>query len=150
MSISEQRTLQPCGTRAAYRRHKRKGEEPCGPCGEAYHADNRASGKRWSARRSAERATRVPVKHVPQVEVPTVVPGPLGVGPCAVPANGLLWDPVRDGESHSVARRRQRQAAAVCLTHCPVLDRCRINDPGVAGVVAGVIRLDKEAKHVDQ
>ena len=29
------RMLQPCGTRAAYRRHLRRGEEPCGACKEA-------------------------------------------------------------------------------------------------------------------
>ncbi len=27
--------LRPCGTRAAYRRHRRRGEEPCQPCKDA-------------------------------------------------------------------------------------------------------------------
>jgi hypothetical protein len=27
--------LQPCGTRAAYRRHRRRGETPCQPCRDA-------------------------------------------------------------------------------------------------------------------
>jgi len=32
------RTLQPCGTNAAYQRHRRKGEYPCPPCLEAHAA----------------------------------------------------------------------------------------------------------------
>ena len=35
------RKLQPCGTRAAYTRHKRRSEDPCGPCEEANRADAR-------------------------------------------------------------------------------------------------------------
>ena len=35
------RELEPCGTRAAYQRHRRAGEEPCGPCREAMRAANR-------------------------------------------------------------------------------------------------------------
>jgi hypothetical protein len=26
------RELKPCGTSASYQRHRRRGEEPCGPC----------------------------------------------------------------------------------------------------------------------
>lgn len=33
------RELSPCGTLAAYRRHKRKDEPVCGPCAEANRAD---------------------------------------------------------------------------------------------------------------
>jgi hypothetical protein len=33
---------QPCGTWAAYKRHKRRGDEPCEPCGEAQRARGRA------------------------------------------------------------------------------------------------------------
>jgi hypothetical protein len=33
---------QPCGTRAAYTRHRRNGETPCRPCRDAAAADNRA------------------------------------------------------------------------------------------------------------
>ena len=32
------RELQPCGTRAAYTRHRRRSEEPCGPCRAAANA----------------------------------------------------------------------------------------------------------------
>ena len=35
------RELKPCGTRAAYQRHRRAGEEPCDPCREAMRAANR-------------------------------------------------------------------------------------------------------------
>lgn len=31
--------LKPCGTNAAYQRHRRKGEYPCGPCLEAHAED---------------------------------------------------------------------------------------------------------------
>lgn len=30
------RAVEPCGTDAAYERHRRHGEEPCGPCREAH------------------------------------------------------------------------------------------------------------------
>lgn len=33
------RELKPCGTEAAYRRHKRKGEYPCSPCLAAHVLD---------------------------------------------------------------------------------------------------------------
>lgn len=36
------RTLKPCGTTAAYRRHLRKGEKPCGACRDANAAAKRA------------------------------------------------------------------------------------------------------------
>ena len=35
------RELKPCGTRAAYQRHMRAGEEPCDPCRDAMRAANR-------------------------------------------------------------------------------------------------------------
>ena len=37
------RTPQPCGTAAAYRRHARRGETPCGPCRAARAEDRRRS-----------------------------------------------------------------------------------------------------------
>jgi len=36
------RAPQPCGTRAAYERHRRRGEQPCPPCRDAYNAHQRA------------------------------------------------------------------------------------------------------------
>lgn len=36
---SKKKELKPCGTNAAYARHKRKGEYPCTPCLEAHAAD---------------------------------------------------------------------------------------------------------------
>ena len=116
--------LQPCGTYAAYQRHVRNGEEPCGPCREAARVNAREATRRQRA--------------LPPVEVPRVVQGPAGVGPCAVAANGFLWDPVRDDETPAEARERQRVAAAICRTACPVFAWCYESAPRVAGVVAGV------------
>lgn len=42
--------LKPCGTNAAYARHKRAGEYPCTACLEAHSEDQ----KRWKARREAK------------------------------------------------------------------------------------------------
>ena len=44
------RNLQPCGTWAAYKRHLRKGEEPCDDCREAARVQQR---ERSAARRAA-------------------------------------------------------------------------------------------------
>jgi hypothetical protein len=33
--VPERPALQPCGTRAAYRRHRNRGEQPCQPCRDA-------------------------------------------------------------------------------------------------------------------
>jgi len=47
-ATAEVQALQPCGTRAAYRRHLAHGEVPCGPCEEAnrsYELDRRRAKK---------------------------------------------------------------------------------------------------------
>ena len=44
--------LKPCGTRAAYDRHKHAGEEPCEPCKQAFNEYHRA--KRERAKQRAE------------------------------------------------------------------------------------------------
>lgn len=36
----------PCGTYAAYRRHKRRGEQPCDACREAYNERQRENYRR--------------------------------------------------------------------------------------------------------
>lgn len=41
----ERPELKPCGTNAAYQRHRRKGEYPCGPCLEAHAKDVAAAKK---------------------------------------------------------------------------------------------------------
>lgn len=46
------RELQPCGTNAAYQRHRKKGEYPCTPCLEA-HAANVAEATRKRKERNA-------------------------------------------------------------------------------------------------
>lgn len=157
------RELKPCGTRAAYNRHRRNGETPCDACRAANSAatSSRARPSRQQScgtyaghvrhvkagerpcegcrRAKAEymaRYRRQSVKAGP-VEVPRVVQGPEGVGPCTVSANGFVWDPVRDDETLAEARERQRVAAAICRTQCPVFSSCRPL-PQSSGVVAGV------------
>jgi len=46
---ADPRDIQPCGTRAAYRRHVKAGEDACGPCKAANSADNT---RRTRARRA--------------------------------------------------------------------------------------------------
>ena len=157
------RELQPCGTRAAYQRHIRSGEEPCEACREANRTRGREEWRkrnaqscgtyaayqrhvkagertcaacRWAKAEYMARYRRQSVKAGPVV-VPRVVQGPEGVGPCAVAANGFVWDPVRDDETPAQARDRQRVAAAICRTQCPVFSSCRPL-PSSSGVVAGV------------
>ena len=157
------RELQPCGTRAAYQRHMRRGEQPCKACREAnrtraleewrkrnaqscgtnagYQRHVKAGERPCAAckRAKAEYMARYRKRlSAAPVEVPRVVQGPEGVGPCAVAANGFLWDPVRDDETPAQARDRQRVAAAICRTACPVFAWCHAQAPRVAGVVAGV------------
>ena len=43
------RTLQPCGTEAAYRRHLHRHEVPCGPCRTAATQQSRL----WARRRTS-------------------------------------------------------------------------------------------------
>jgi hypothetical protein len=49
--------LQPCGTEAAYRRHKRYGEEPCGICFDAHNAYKKPKGS--TRKRPADIAERL-------------------------------------------------------------------------------------------
>lgn len=120
------RPVKPCGTYAAYQRHMSRKETPCGPCQEAARENSRVAMERRRARLAP-----------PPLEVPRVVQGP-DVGPCAVPANGFLWDPRGDDESAAEARERHRVAAVICRTQCPVFAWCHANAPRVGGVVAGV------------
>lgn len=52
--MPENRSLQPCGTMAAYKRHRNRGETPCPACAEANRVDYRrryaatGAGKAWS------------------------------------------------------------------------------------------------------
>ena len=160
---TQPRELQPCGTRAAYQRHIRAGEEPCEACREANRTRGREEWRKRNAQscgthagyqrhvkageRPCEGCRRAKAEYMARyrkrlsaspVVVPRVVQGPEGVGPCAVPANGFLWDPVRDDETPTEARDRQRVAAAICRTACPVFAWCHAQAPRVAGVVAGV------------
>jgi len=51
------RALQPCGTNAAYQRHRRAGEYPCTPCLEA-HAKNVSEAKKKRKRRETRASRR--------------------------------------------------------------------------------------------
>lgn len=44
--------LQPCGTPAAYKRHKKRGEPTCGPCKEANRKESTKYRKRATAPRN--------------------------------------------------------------------------------------------------
>lgn len=141
-------TLSPCGTRTAYKRHRRHGEDPCDACREASRIANRKYGEQYNEKRrerrrlegKAQRAAKTPRDPATLVvDMPKVVQGPQGVGPCAVPANGFVWDPKRDDETPRQARERHRVARAICVTACPVFARCHGEAPRAGGVVAGVI-----------
>ena len=51
------RRVQPCGTSAAYQRHRAVPEEPCEACSEARRAENAKASERRKKRRHAARAT---------------------------------------------------------------------------------------------
>src|SRR5699024_2530765 len=140
------RELKPCGTRSAYDRHRQRGEKPCGACVEATRLTFReASAKR---RRAME---------LPAVELKVVARAADGVGPCAMPEDGMLWDPRDDGfrwrrqcggEDRFHARARWRTARRVCLTECPVFSECKKEQPvNATAVWAGRIpRVKGERK----
>ena len=46
MRSQYRRTLQPCGTPAAWRRHHARGEYPCLPCADAWNADVKTRARR--------------------------------------------------------------------------------------------------------
>lgn len=66
------RELQPCGTWAAYQRHKRKGEDPCAKC---LVAARDQKNQRKTVARQEQAAVRLAA--VPEVEVTD--PDPLDV-----------------------------------------------------------------------
>lgn len=167
--MSAAQAVKPCGTRAAYKRHRRNGEEPCEACKKANTAENRDAQQRYNekrrpcgtsaayrrhlrageepcalcreaVRKSVQQSrSKKPHRKAPPVKMPEVIQGPAGVGPCAVPENGYLWDPIRENESPGKMHHRHRIAKAICLTSCPVYDRCKAEPPQGAGVVAGVV-----------
>ena len=50
---AEPRELEPCGTAAAFQRHKYRGEEPCQPCREAHNIQSNIYKKALNERRAA-------------------------------------------------------------------------------------------------
>ena len=141
------RNLAPCGTRSAYKRHKRWGEEVCDECREASRKYNEKYQEKWNEKRRQRNGSkpRVP-KPKPEprvVSLPEVVQGPEGVGPCVMPENGFVWDPRRDGETLQRARERHRIARAICVTSCPVFTWCQQEFVPEGGVVARDKKLQK-------
>lgn len=65
------RSLRPCGTLAAYRRHLRAAETPCGPCAEANRV--RQSERRAEALRVAAEAGRERYRQVVRAPVPSLL-----------------------------------------------------------------------------
>lgn len=50
------RPIPPCGTTAAFQRHRYRGERPCDPCREAYNAHQAAYLRRTGRARARQRA----------------------------------------------------------------------------------------------
>ena len=49
------KTLKPCGTYAAYRRHKRNGETPCAACDAAWAAYNRPYADKYAKKKATQK-----------------------------------------------------------------------------------------------
>lgn len=103
------RALQPCGTWAAYKRHKRRGEEPCEACRQAAREQRR--GQRDSDR---EKASAPRLSMVPPVEVGVVaddpVPDPLEVArDNLVIVEATLRSPMTPGGSIANLTKRREE-----------------------------------------
>lgn len=114
------RELQPCGTPAAYKRHRKAGESACKKCRKA-HRDYIASIERKSRATAARR-------------LPLEAPENAHLAPCF--ANPGLWDPQGEGEPAAEVRARWEVAARICRTECPVFTHCEESRGPAAG--AGV------------
>lgn len=57
------RERMPCGTRGAYERHIRHGENPCDPCREAASAYFRSYRRSWPMRQKINRSRRAAERH---------------------------------------------------------------------------------------
>lgn len=112
-------TLKPCGTPAAFARHRRRGEKPCGECREAENSYQRV--------RSDSNTEVQPRRGVPTwprvVELPRLDADTFVGAPCVV-EGPELWEATRDEEPDRVARSRWRRAAELCLTECPAFRAC--------------------------
>ena len=104
------RDLQPCGTVAAYKRHLRHGEEPCGVCLEAKRTHQ-------SRRRAAERVPDSPVP-VPAPPVQAEA-GPGGVAEelrwqVELLRGAIEWAAENDpGKMPALAKERRKTLAAL-------------------------------------
>ena len=95
--------LKPCGTPAAYRRHKRRGEEACGPCKEAVRVKE-GSRKAESRTASAARALAV----VPDVEVTDPDPLEVARSNLEIVERALFRDDVSPSAIARLTERREQ------------------------------------------
>lgn len=113
------RGLKPCGTMAAYRRHLRRGEDPCDECREANTAASAASREK--------RAGSPGIRAVPNDNPGVVGPDPVPEVPVASPMSSPNPDPLE------VARSSLR-----------VVEQALFDDAVPAGSVAGLTRRREE------
>jgi hypothetical protein len=129
--------LAPCGTVAAYQRHRKAGDERCEPCWAAmaaYERERRRGGKPAASERALRRA-RGELR-----PVPVVAPFPAldGHQPCS--ADPDAWFPEHDDHA-AIARAKQ------ACTACPALEQCRawvLANPQRWGVWAGLSPADRK------
>ena len=135
------RELKPCGTPAAYKRHRARGEAVCEACRVANYAAQKAQ---QQARSQARQSSRV--------VFPTLSADTFADAICHQEGPDL-WEPARDEERAKDARARWREAAKLCEV-CPALGACaRLADAQdiPAGVWAGrVPRIPGEREHVSR
>lgn len=108
------RPLKPCGTWAAYMRHKRRGEDPCSKCREA--ARDQKNGRKAAERKEhAERRLAA----VPEVEV--VDPDPLEVARSnlAIIEATLFSDSVSASAIKGLTERREQLVEKILELSAP-------------------------------
>lgn len=128
------REVQPCGTRAAYLRHRRNGEAPCAECSAANSGYTTAYAKE-------QRALGRPVGSKFRGSLPISAPEDAHKAPCIDPKNGYIWDPRGEWEPDAQVLDRWRAASLLCITACPVFSHCAESKAmaGGSGVWAGRI-----------
>mgnify|MGYP000989548803 CR=1 FL=1 len=128
------REVQPCGTRAAYLRHRRNGEAPC--------AEFSAANSRYTtAHMKEQRAQKRSGQFSRGGSLPISAPEDAHKAPCTDPRNGYIWDPRGEWEPDAEVLDRWRAASLLCITTCPVFSHCAESKAmaGGSGVWAGRI-----------
>lgn len=130
------RELQPCGTFAAYQRHKRKGEEPCEECAaSARDQKNSRTGEKRS-RSGAARLAAVPSIKQPEHDIPDpleVARENLGF------VEGALRSPETAASSvASLTRRREELVNLIIKLSAPKIEEVSAIDKFAARFASGV------------